>query len=96
MSEEGVLNREELKMVYIAPMKALAQELVGKFSKSLAPLGLTVPAPTAALVLALMPAPALTLTPAPRPTLNPGQRVHRGHAAHEARDPRDPADRHHP
>ncbi|KAL1514923.1 hypothetical protein AB1Y20_004002 [Prymnesium parvum] len=38
----GVLQREQLKMVYIAPMKALAQELVGKFSRSLAPLGLQV------------------------------------------------------
>ena len=40
--ENGVLDRDKLKMVYIAPMKALAQELVGKFSKSLAPLGLQV------------------------------------------------------
>ena len=40
--ENGVFNRERLKMVYIAPMKALAQELVAKFSKSLAPLGIQV------------------------------------------------------
>ena len=37
-----MLNREKVKIVYIAPMKALAAELVGKFSKSLAPLGLQV------------------------------------------------------
>ena len=40
--EEGSLVREKLKMIYIAPMKALAQELVGKFSKSLGQLGLQV------------------------------------------------------
>ena len=40
--EDGVLNRDKLKMIYIAPMKALAQELVAKFSKALAPLGLQV------------------------------------------------------
>ena len=40
--EGGVLNRESLKVVYIAPMKALAQEIVGKFAKALAPLGLQV------------------------------------------------------
>ena len=40
--EGGVLQRDKLKMIYIAPMKALAQELVGKFSKSLGNLGLQV------------------------------------------------------
>ena len=40
--EDGVLQREKLKIVYIAPMKALAAELVTKFSRSLAPLGLQV------------------------------------------------------
>ena len=40
--EEGVLQRERLKMVYVAPMKALAQEIVAKFSKALAPLALRV------------------------------------------------------
>ena len=38
--EHGVLDREALKVVYVAPMKALAQEVVAKFGKSLAPLGL--------------------------------------------------------
>ena len=38
--EGGKLDRERLKMVYIAPMKVLAQEIVGKFSKSLSGLGL--------------------------------------------------------
>lgn len=40
--ENGVLNKEDLKMVYIAPMKALAQEVVAKFGKALAGLGLQV------------------------------------------------------
>ena len=40
--EHGVLDREALKVVYVAPMKALAQEVVAKFGKSLAPLGLQV------------------------------------------------------
>ena len=40
-----MLNREKLKMVYIAPMKALAQEIVAKFAKALAPLGLQVRGP---------------------------------------------------
>jgi hypothetical protein len=40
--EGGVLHRDKVKVVYIAPMKALAAELVAKFSRSLAPLGLQV------------------------------------------------------
>ena len=40
--EHGVLQKDQLKMVYIAPMKALAQEVVGKFSKALSGLGLQV------------------------------------------------------
>lgn len=40
--ENGVLHRDRVKVVYIAPMKALAAELVGKFGRSLAPLGLQV------------------------------------------------------
>ena len=40
--KNGVLNKEELKVIYVAPMKALAQEIVAKFGKSLAPLGLQV------------------------------------------------------
>jgi activating signal cointegrator complex subunit 3 len=38
----GVLLKHEFKVVYIAPMKALAQEIVGKFQKHLDPLGLEV------------------------------------------------------
>ena len=38
----GVIQKENLKMVYVAPMKALAQEVVTKFSKRLAPLGIQV------------------------------------------------------
>ena len=38
----GTFNKEDLKIVYIAPMKALAQEVVGKFGKALQPLGLVV------------------------------------------------------
>ena len=38
----GVIQKETLKMVYVAPMKALAQEVVTKFSKRLAPLGIQV------------------------------------------------------
>ena len=42
VDEAGVLDRSTLKAVYIAPMKALAQEVVAKFSERLAPLGLSV------------------------------------------------------
>jgi activating signal cointegrator complex subunit 3 len=38
----GVLRREEFKMIYVAPMKALAQEMVTNFSKRLAALGIVV------------------------------------------------------
>jgi activating signal cointegrator complex subunit 3 len=40
--KSGLLRREEFKMIYIAPMKALAQEMVESFSKRLAPLGIVV------------------------------------------------------
>jgi len=40
--EGGVLHRDRLKVIYVAPMKALAQEVVAKFGKQLAPLGLQV------------------------------------------------------
>ena len=40
--ESGVLQRERVKIVYVAPMKALAAELVSKFGKALGPLGLSV------------------------------------------------------
>ena len=35
MEEQGVLKREELKIIYVAPMKALAQEVVAKFTNHL-------------------------------------------------------------
>ena len=40
--ERGVLDKDSLKMVYIAPMKALAAEVVTKFSLALRGLGLKV------------------------------------------------------
>jgi activating signal cointegrator complex subunit 3 len=39
---DGVLDRSTVKAIYIAPMKALAQEVVTKFSQRLKPLGLIV------------------------------------------------------
>lgn len=38
----GVLRKDDFKIVYIAPMKALAAEMVANFSSRLAPLGVTV------------------------------------------------------
>ena len=38
----GVLQREEFKIVYVAPMKALAAEVTAAFSRRLDPLGITV------------------------------------------------------
>ncbi|KPA76217.1 putative ATP-dependent RNA helicase [Leptomonas pyrrhocoris] len=38
----GVIDGHSLKMVYVAPMKALVQEVVRTFSRRLEPLGLTV------------------------------------------------------
>ena len=40
--EDGVIDRENLKIIYIAPMKALAQEVVDKFTGPLKVLGLEV------------------------------------------------------
>ena len=40
--ENGVLKKDNFKIVYIAPMKALAAEMVGNFSKRLEPLGIVV------------------------------------------------------
>ena len=37
---DGIINKDALKIIYVAPMKALAQEVVQKFSKQLSPLGL--------------------------------------------------------
>lgn len=34
--------KDQFKMIYIAPMKALVNEVVGNFSKRLEPLGLVV------------------------------------------------------
>lgn len=41
-NEAGVLRKDEFKIVYIAPMKALAAEMVENFSKRLEPLGIVV------------------------------------------------------
>lgn len=38
----GVLKKDEFKIVYVAPMKALAAEMVENFSKRLEPLGINV------------------------------------------------------
>jgi activating signal cointegrator complex subunit 3 len=42
MDDDGVIDKASMKAIYIAPMKALAQEVVTKFSERLAPLGLVV------------------------------------------------------
>lgn len=41
-NDGGSLRLEEFKIVYVAPMKALAAEVTGSFSKRLAPLGVKV------------------------------------------------------
>eukprot|EP01135_Chromosphaera_perkinsii_P001316 Nk52_evm43s164 gene=Nk52_evmTU43s164 len=38
----GVIQRDKFKIVYVAPMKALATEMVASFGKRLAPLGIVV------------------------------------------------------
>ena len=38
----GRLQRDDFKIVYVAPMKALAAEITSKFSKRLSPLGIIV------------------------------------------------------
>lgn len=38
----GKINKADFKIIYVAPMKALAGEMTASFSKRLAPLGLTV------------------------------------------------------
>lgn len=40
--ENGVIQKDKFKIVYIAPMKALASEMTKNFGKRLEPLGLTV------------------------------------------------------
>eukprot|EP01029_Cantina_marsupialis_P030668 TRINITY_DN838_c0_g1_i2.p1 TRINITY_DN838_c0_g1~~TRINITY_DN838_c0_g1_i2.p1 ORF type:complete len:1736 (-),score=582.30 TRINITY_DN838_c0_g1_i2:39-4685(-) len=42
ISENGIIAKTEFKVVYVAPMKALAQEITSKFSERLKPLGLDV------------------------------------------------------
>jgi len=42
MDDMGIIDREAFKIIYVAPMKALAQEIVGKFGKRLAALGIKV------------------------------------------------------
>lgn len=37
-----IIDKDNMKAIYVAPMKALAQEVVAKFSKKLEPLGLVV------------------------------------------------------
>ena len=39
LDSRGQLARDEFKVVYVAPMKALAAEVTGAFSKRLQPLG---------------------------------------------------------
>ncbi|XP_055607496.1 activating signal cointegrator 1 complex subunit 3 [Uranotaenia lowii] len=40
--DQGVIHRDQFKIVYVAPMKALAAEMTSNFGKKLAPLGLSV------------------------------------------------------
>jgi pre-mRNA-splicing helicase BRR2 len=42
MREDGTLDLEGFKIVYVAPMKSLVQEMVGNFGKRLGALGITV------------------------------------------------------
>ncbi len=39
---DGVLQRDKFKIIYVAPMKALAAEMTSSFGRRLAPLGLQV------------------------------------------------------
>ena len=39
---DGRINVEEFKMIYVAPMRSLVQEVVGNFTKRLNPFGLKV------------------------------------------------------
>ncbi|XP_066464233.1 activating signal cointegrator 1 complex subunit 3 isoform X2 [Eleutherodactylus coqui] len=40
--QQGVIKKDDFKIVYVAPMKALAAEMTNYFSKRLEPLGITV------------------------------------------------------
>lgn len=42
LADDGSVKLDEFKIVYIAPMKSLVQEMVGSFAKRLAPFGITV------------------------------------------------------
>lgn len=42
MNEDGSIKLDEFKCIYIAPMKSLVQEMVGSFTKRLAPYGIVV------------------------------------------------------
>lgn len=41
-ADQGIINRDAFKIVYVAPMKALAAEMTSNFGKKLAPLGIKV------------------------------------------------------
>lgn len=41
-TDRGIINRDQFKIVYVAPMKALAAEMTENFSKRLKPLGIVV------------------------------------------------------
>lgn len=41
-ADQGVIHRDAFKIVYVAPMKALAAEMTANFGKKLAPLGIAV------------------------------------------------------
>lgn len=41
-TDQGVIHRDQFKIVYVAPMKALAAEMVENFGKRLQPLGISV------------------------------------------------------
>ena len=42
MNTDGTIRKDEFKIIYIAPMRSLVQEMVGSFSKSLEPYGIKV------------------------------------------------------
>ncbi|KAK6736456.1 hypothetical protein RB195_019253 [Necator americanus] len=42
LNDDGSVKVDEFKCIYIAPMKSLVQEMVGNFTKRLAPFGITV------------------------------------------------------
>lgn len=42
MNKDGEVDKDSFKIIYVAPMKSLVQEMVGNFSQRLSPLGLTV------------------------------------------------------